>query len=174
MKLSPWLGRTLASTPPAATPSSKPIPSSHDHIIVAGFGRFGNYLARNLTKAGVPYLVLEVNPLRVARAQALDYPVFFGDASRIEVLRSAGAANASMVVFAMDHMESIGQAVVTVRDAFPDLPVYTRAWDIKMAQRLLSLGVTYAIPETIATSLQLTRDVLRASGGLCGGYNATR
>lgn len=108
--------------------------------------------------------MLEVNPLRVARAQALDYPVFFGDASRIEVLRSAGAANASMVVFAMDHMESIGQAVVTVRDAFPDLPVYTRAWDIKMAQRLLSLGVTYAIPETIATSLQLTRDVLRASG----------
>ncbi len=164
VKLSPWLGRALAKTPPAADPPSKPIPVSRDHIIVAGFGRLGNYLARNLAKAGVPYLVLEVNPARVARAQALNYPVFYGDASRIEVLRSAGAANASLVVFAMDHMESIGQAVVTAREAFPDLPVYTRAWDIKMAQRLVSLGVTYAIPETLATGLQLTRDVLRASG----------
>ncbi len=164
VKLSPWLGRAIASKPPAATPTTKPIPASRNHIIIAGFGRFGNYLARNLSRAGVPYLVLEVNPVRVSRAQALDYPVFYGDASRIEVLRSAGAANASMVVFAMDHMESIGQAVVTVREAFPELPVYARAWDVRMAQRLLSLGVTYAIPETMATSLQLARDVLRASG----------
>ena len=164
VKLSPWLGQALASTPPATTHQTKPIPASHNHVIVAGFGRFGNYLARNLAKAGVPYLVLEVNPARVARAHALDYPVFYGDASRIEVLRSAGAANASMVVFAMDHMESIGQAVVMVREAFPDLPVYARAWDLRMAQRLLSLGVTYAIPETMATGLQLSRDVLQASG----------
>ena len=64
----------------------------------------------------------------------------------------------------MDHMESIGQAIVTVREAFPDLPVYARAWDTKMARRLFSLGVTYAIPETVASGLQLTRDVLHASG----------
>jgi len=51
-----------------------------------------------------------------------------------------------------------------MREVFPDLPVYARARDIRMAQRLLSLGVTYAIPETLATSLQLARDVLRASG----------
>jgi monovalent cation:proton antiporter-2 (CPA2) family protein len=164
VKLSPWLGRALASTPPAATPPSKPNPASRDHVIVAGFGRLGSYLTRQLAKAGIPYLVLEVNPARVARARALDYPVFYGDASRIEVLRSAGVANALLVVFAMDHMESIGQAVVTTRDAFPNLPVYARAWDTRMAQRLLSLGVTYAIPETMATGLQLTQDVLHASG----------
>jgi K+:H+ antiporter len=164
VKLSPWLGRAIANNPPADAPPTKSIPTSHNHIIIAGFGRFGSYLARNLAKAGVPYLVLEINPVRVTRAQALDYPVFYGDASRIEVLRSAGADNASMVVFAMDHMERVGQAVVTVREAFPNLPVYARAWDIRMAQRLLSLGVTYAIPETMATSLQLTRDVLHASG----------
>jgi len=164
VKLSPWIGQALASTPPTTTPPSKPIPTSRDHVIIAGFGRLGSYLARQLAKAGIPYLVLEVNPARVARAQALDYPVFYGDASRIEVLRSAGAANASLVVFAMDHMESIGQAVVTTREAFPDLPVYARAWDTRMAQRLLSLGVTYAIPETMATGLQLARDILDASG----------
>ncbi|NNF96342.1 MAG: hypothetical protein HKM94_05390, partial [Halobacteria archaeon] len=164
VKLSPWLGLALKSTPSTAIPTPKPIPAARDHVIVAGFGRIGNFLARNLAKAGVAYLVLEVNPVRVARAQALNYSVFYGDASRIDVLRAAGAANASMVVFAMDHMESIGQAVVKVREAFPGLRVYARAWDNKMAQRLLSLGVTYAFPETMATSRQLTREVLRTSG----------
>lgn len=164
VRLNPWIGRTLASPVPTVTPSSKPIPASRNHVIIAGFGRFGRFLSRNLAKAGVPYLVLEIDPARVARAQALDYPVYFGDGNRIEVLRSAGAANASMVVFAMDHMESIGQAVVTVREALPDLPVYARAWDIRMAQKLSSLGVKYAFPETMETGLQLTREVLRASG----------
>jgi len=164
VKLGPGFGQVLASTPPAVAPESKPIPTSRDHVIVAGFGRFGKYLTRKLEQAGVPYLVLEVNPVRVARAQALDHPVFYGDGSRVEVLRSAGAANASMVVLTMGHTESIGQAVVKAREAFPDLPVYTRAWDLKMAQRLYSLGVSYAIPETMATSQQLTRDVFDALG----------
>jgi len=164
VKLSPWLGLALDSTASDAAPTMKPIPSSRNHVIVAGFGRFGSSLARSLAQAKTPYLVLEVDPVRVARAQELDYPVYFGDASQIEVLRSAGAADALMVVFAMNQMESIGQAVVTVREAFPSLNVYARAWDNKMAQKLLSLGVTYAIPEIMETSQQLTRDVLRAAG----------
>ncbi|MCP3867326.1 MAG: universal stress protein [Gammaproteobacteria bacterium] len=164
VKLSPWLGRALASSPSVAAPPGKLIPVSQNHVIIAGFGRIGAYLARNLAKAGIPHLVLENNPARVARAQASGYPVFFGDASSIEVLRSAGAAKASLVVFAMDHMESIGQAVVAAREAFPDLPVYARAWDTRMAQRLLAAGVTYAIPENVVTGMQLTRDVLQASG----------
>jgi len=162
--LSPWLGRTLVSAPPDVTPPSKSIPVSRNHVIVGGFGRYGSQLTRQLAKAGVPYLVLEVNPARVARAQALNYPVFYGDASSVEVLRSAGAANALLLVFVMDHMESIGQAVVTAREAFPNLPVYTRAWDTRMAQRLVSLGATYASPETVGTGIQFTRDVLVASG----------
>ena len=163
-KLGELLGKTLASTPPTAPPSINPIPASRDHIIVAGFGRIGKHLARNLAKAKLPYLVLEINPERVTRAQALDYPVYFGDASRVEILRSAGAAHASMVVFAMDHMESIGQAVVTVREAFPGLPVYARAWDGRMAKRLTTLGVTFTVPETLASGQQLSQEVLRASG----------
>ena len=164
VKLSPWLGLVLDSSPPDAVPTTKPIPTVRNHVIVAGFGRFGSALAHSLAQARIPYLVLEVDPVRVTRAQALNYPVYFGDASQIEVLRSAGVADALMVVFAMNQMERIGQAVVTVREAFPLLNVYARAWDNKMAQKLLSLGVTYAIPETLETSQQLTRDVLRASG----------
>ena len=164
VKLSPWLGHTLVSTIPTTTGSSKPIPVSRDHVIVGGFGRHGRFLSHVLAKAGVPYLALDVNTARVARAQALGYPVFYGDASKTEVLRSAGGAKASMVVFVMDHMESIGQAVVNTREAFPGLPVYARAWDIRMAQKLFSMGVNNAFPETMATGLHITQQVLQASG----------
>ncbi len=163
-KLSEMLGKTLSGAPPAAPPTIKPIPASRDHVIVAGFGRIGKYLARTLAKAKLPYLVLEINPERVSSAQALGYPVYFGDAGRTEILRSAGAAHASMAVFAMDHMESIGQAVVTVREAFPGLPVYARAWDVRMAKRLAALGVTFTVPETLASGQQLSREILQASG----------
>jgi monovalent cation:proton antiporter-2 (CPA2) family protein len=164
VKLGSRLGRAPASGPPAAAHPSEPIPALRNHAIVAGFGRFGNTLAHILTKANLPYLVLEVDPTRVARAQTLNYPVFYGDASHTEVLRSAGAADASMVVLALDQMESIGKAVVTVREAFPDLAIYARAWDVDAAQRLRAMGVTYAIPETMASGLQLAGDLLRASG----------
>ena len=164
VSLSHRLGRAPAGSPPAAAPSSEPVPALRDHVIVAGFGRFGGSLVPILAKAGVPHLVLEVNPVRVTRARTLGYPVFYGDASRIEVLRSAGAADASLLVLALDHMEDIGKAVVAVRDAFPGLTIYARAWDIEVAQRLRSMGATYAIPETMASGLQLAGDVLRASG----------
>ena len=163
-KLSDMLGTTLSGATPAAASSIKPIPASRDHVIVAGFGRIGKYLARTLAKAKLPYLVLEINPERVSSAQALGYPVYFGDAGRTDVLRSAGAAHASMAVFAMDHMESIGQAVVTVREAFPRLPVYARAWDVRMAKRLVTLGVTFTVPETLASGQQLSREILQAAG----------
>ena len=158
------LERSLATASTPATPAIDPIPTIREHVIVAGFGRIGGQVARSLFKAQVPCLVLDINPERVIRAQALGYPVFFGDASRIEILRSAGAADASMVVFTMDHMESIGRAAVTVREAFPSLPVYARAWDVRMAKRLSSLGVDYTIPETLAAGQQLSQEVLQASG----------
>jgi nucleotide-binding universal stress UspA family protein len=164
VRLGRWLRPAPASAPRAAAPPSEPIPALRDHVIVAGFGRFGNALAHSLNKADVPYLVLEVNPVRIGRARALNYPVFYGDASRTEVLRSAGAADASMVVLTLDQMESIGKAVVTVREAFPNLAIFARAWDIDMAHRLRAMGVTYAIPETFSSELQLAGDVLRASG----------
>ena len=164
VKLSPWIGNAIEQPLPSREKMTRPFPESHNHVIVAGYGRFGKFLARSLAKARVPYLVIEVDPVKVTNAQSLDHPVFFGDASQIEVLRSAGAEHASAVVFAMNQMEHIGQAVVAVRDAFPSLQVYARAWDARMAQKLLSLGACYAIPETLESSQQLTRDVLSASG----------
>jgi CPA2 family monovalent cation:H+ antiporter-2/glutathione-regulated potassium-efflux system protein KefB len=163
-RLGPLLGGTSKTEPPADDHPSKPFPELSDHVIVAGFGRFGNHLARILAKARVNYLALDTNPARVAKAQALGHQVFFGDASRTDVLRAAGAAHASMLVLALDRIESIAHAVSTVREAFPDLPIYARAWDAKVAARLRTMGVNYAIPETMEASLRLAKDVLCDSG----------
>lgn len=168
VRLGHSLGQAPASAPAVASPGvagslGEQIPVLRDHVIVAGFGRFGNTLAQILAKANLPYLVLEVDPARVARARALGYPVFYGDASRAEVLRSAGANDASIVVLALDQMESVAKAVVTLREAFPDLAIYARAWDVNAARRLRAMGVAYAIPETMASGLQLAGDLLRAS-----------
>jgi len=163
VRLGHLLGRAPTRATAVATPTNEPIPVLRDHVIVAGFGRFGNTLVQILAKANLPYLVLEVDPARVSRARALGYSVFYGDASRAEVLRSAGADDASIVVLALDQMESVGKAVVTVREAFPDLTIYARAWDVDAAQRLRARGVAYAIPETLASGLQLAGDLLRAS-----------
>ncbi|MCB1858759.1 MAG: monovalent cation:proton antiporter-2 (CPA2) family protein [Gammaproteobacteria bacterium] len=165
VKLGSWIGQVLEKqAAPSTEQVAKPIPASRNHIIVAGFGRFGKILANSLAKAKVPYLVLDIDPAKVAAAQALNHPVYFGDASQSEVLRAAGAEHSLMVVFAMNQMESIGQAVVTAREAFPSLKVYARAWDSRMAQKLLSLGASYAIPETLESSQQLSWDVLSVAG----------
>lgn len=156
--------RSPAAQPAPEKPEIKPIPAKKGHVIVAGFGRIGGQVTRSLVKAKVPCTVLDNNPERVIRAQAMDYPVYFGDASRIEILRSAGVAGASMAVFTMDHMESIGHAVVSVKESFPRLPVFARAWDERMAKRLNSLGVDYTVPETLAAGQKLSQEVLRASG----------
>jgi monovalent cation:proton antiporter-2 (CPA2) family protein len=164
VRLSPWLSRQSIEKPDQAPADEKRIPKSSNHVIIAGFGRFGRQLANNLKRAKVHYVVLEIDPARVANAQALDYPVYYGDASHVEVLRSAGAEKAALVIFAMDQMERVGQAVVSAHEAFPTLQVYARAWDNRMAQKLLLNGASYAIAETRESCQQLTRDVLQASG----------
>ncbi|MCB1758325.1 MAG: monovalent cation:proton antiporter-2 (CPA2) family protein [Gammaproteobacteria bacterium] len=164
VRLSPWLIKPSITKPARRIPDEKRIPQSSNHVIIAGFGRFGRQLANNLKRARVHYLAIEIDPTKVASAQTLDYPVYFGDASQIEVLRSAGADRASLVVFAMDQMEPVGQAVVTAREAFPELQIYARAWDNRMARKLLLNGATYAIAETRESCQQLTRDVLQATG----------
>ena len=68
------------------------------------------------------------------------------------------------MVFTMDHMENIRRAAVAVREAFPGLRVYARAWDVRMAKRLGTLGVDYTVPETLAAGQQLSQEVLQASG----------
>lgn len=164
VKLSPLLTGTQALQPTGAvTPAPEPVTALRNHIIIAGYGRFGQYLGRVLGKVGIAYQALEIKPERVARGRALGYPVFYGDATRMQVLRSAGAANAAMLVYTLGQGETAARAVAATHETFPNLPVYARAWDVDDALALRAMGADYVIPEVMAASLQLARDVLEAS-----------
>ncbi len=164
VKLPLRLGTLSADAQSAHETAVEQVPESRNHVIIAGFGQIGQRVAVVLAKEGVPYLALDIDPKRVAESRFRGYSVFYGDASDIGVLRAAGVANAALVVFTLDRMKAIEQGVALVREAHPDMPIYARAWDLKSGRRLRSIGVTYALPETLEAGLQLGVAVLRVMG----------
>lgn len=134
------------------------------HIILAGFGRVGQMLARILDREHVTYLALDMDGPAVGDHRGLGKPVFYGDASRIELLKRAGAQTAAAVVVTMDNPDAAERVVSSIRSNYPALPIYARARDRHHARRLLGHGATEVVPETVESSLQLSLRVLRGIG----------
>ena len=140
------------------------VDDSQDHVILAGFGRVGARIGAILTSADVPYIVIEMNQARVKSARAQGFPVFYGDACNVKVLRAAGASHAKMIVVALDKAKNIDQMVQLMRQYFPDLPIHARAKDRQHCADLISLGVTSTVSETLEISLRLTEEILLGIG----------
>lgn len=130
------------------------------HIILAGFGRVGARIAAILNNAGVPYVALDMREERVKAARAQGFPVFFGDASNLKVLQSAGAEEAKMIVVALDNPGQVDRLVASVSQHYPDMPIHTRAKDRKHCADLVKYGATTTVSETLETSLRLSEEVL--------------
>lgn len=135
-----------------------------EHVILAGFGRVGARIGALLGAAGVPYIALDMKQQRVKNARAQGFPVFFGDASKLKVLQSAGADHAKMIVVTLDSPQQIDRLVTQVRQYYPDMPIHTRARDRKHCAELITQGATTTVSETLETSLRLTEEVLLGSG----------
>ncbi|MBF0373377.1 MAG: cation:proton antiporter, partial [Alphaproteobacteria bacterium] len=136
----------------------------HDHIIIAGFGRVGQTVAKMLAAEHVHYLALDMHAERVAEGLSRGLPVYFADASRPEVLRAAGADHARAVVVTLDQPKIAERTVAVLRHAFPHARVYARARDRQHGEILRQAGATMTVPETLEASLQLGATVLRAMG----------
>lgn len=134
------------------------------HVVIAGFGRVGQTVARMLAREGVPYVALDMDASRVTRCRKGDLPVFFGDASRMEVLEAAGCERASAAVITLDRPQRATHTVQELRREFPNLPSYVRARDLQHSRTLETQGATAVVPETIEASLQLGSVVLGAVG----------
>ncbi len=134
------------------------------HVLVSGFGRVGCLIARILDADGIPFVALDNSAFNVAEARQMGLPVYFGDASRIELLRRAHAGNASMLVLTMDDPKAIEQVVQMVRAEWPGLRIIARARDARHAAHLLDLGATEVIQETLEAGLQLAGRVLQLAG----------
>lgn len=127
----------------------------HDHVLIAGFGRVGQTVAKVLSAGGISYVALDMDSTRIAACRAKGMPVFFGDASQIEILNSTGASRARGAVVTIDQPATADRIVAALHEFFPDLPVFVRARDLLHGRRLEAEGATQAVPETLEASLQL-------------------
>ena len=143
-----------------------------DHVIVAGFGRVGRLLADVFQRRGVSFVALEADPVLVAGAHAQGLPVYFGDASRADLLRRLRAGDAAAVVLTMDDAASALHAVAAIRADYPQVPVFARARDEQHAALLADAGATLVTPETLEAGLQLATFTLQALGDSESAANA--
>jgi CPA2 family monovalent cation:H+ antiporter-2 len=133
-------------------------------IIIAGFGRVGQMLGKLLAEQQIPYVAFENDARLASELHQKGLPVYFGNASRAELLRRVHAGEAPAIVLTMDHPASALQAVRGIRQEFPDVPLFARARDEKQARLLKRAGATMAVPETLEASLQLSAFVLESLG----------
>lgn len=185
MKLSAndWLLQSVALTSIA-----KKSIKAEAHVIICGYGRSGQNLARLLEAEQIPYMALDLDPDRVRQAAAAGQSVVFGDAARLQSLMAAGLARASAVVVTYHDTPSALKILQLVRSHAAQVPVLVRTIDDSDLERLRAAGATEVVPEAIEGSLmlashalvlvgvpmrrviRLTRDARDARYGLLRGY----
>jgi monovalent cation:proton antiporter-2 (CPA2) family protein len=148
-----------AEAPPFEAP-----PGSERHVIIAGFGRFGQIVARILRARRIPFTALDTVFERVDFLKAFGSKIYYGDAGRLDILRAAQADRALAFVLALDDMNESLRVAETVRRNYPNLPIYARARDRTHVHKLMDLGVEIIERETFLSALELTRGLLRGLG----------
>jgi CPA2 family monovalent cation:H+ antiporter-2 len=141
-------------------------------VIIAGYGRVGTIIGRLLRVSGIGATVLEVDSDQVELLRKLGHKVFYGDASRLDLLRAAGADSARVLVIALDDPDRILGLVQTAQKHFPHLKVLSRAIGRTHAYELLEAGLDSVYRETLDSSLRIGFDVLRELG--MPGFEALR
>ena len=129
-------------------------------VLIAGFGGFGSTVGRLLKAKGIGTTVLDVDPERVELLRRLGLKVYYGDASRHDLLETAGAARARLIVLALDSPEHTLELVHTARKHFPNLTIMARAFDWQDAHDLQEAGVQYVYRHSLDTSLRMGADAL--------------
>ncbi len=141
-----------------------PLEGLSNHIVIAGFGRVGQRVARILERAKIPYVAIDMDSDRVNAARTKGHAVFYGDASRKDVLEAAGAEAAQLLLVSLDNPNSAERCVQGMHHHYPELPIHARARDREQAIKLRELGATLAVSETLEASLQLGGGVLQSAG----------
>ena len=133
-------------------------------IVIAGFGRYGQIVARLMLAEGIACTVLDHDAEMIEAARNLGYRVFYGDAARLDLLRIAGAGNAKVLVLAVDDVEQSLEIVDLVHAHFPQLQIVARARDVTHWNRLRDRGVIRVERELFESSLRSGRSVLELLG----------
>jgi glutathione-regulated potassium-efflux system protein KefB len=141
------------------------LPEEENPVIIAGFGRVGQVVGRVLRAKRIGFTALD------ASSEHIDFlknfgntKIYYGDASRLDLLRAARAEHAKVFVLAIDDVEASMRTAETVRQHFPHLTIFARARNRQHAYRLLNLGITHVMRETYAGSIEMTGEVLQELG----------
>lgn len=156
-----WVNRRLA----VGSVGEFDVPSEPEHpVIIAGFGRFGQIVARMLRAKKIGFTALEINPEQVNFARKFGNKVYYGDPSRLDLLRAAGAEDAKIFVLAIDDVDASLRIARTLVQHFPKIKIYARARNRQHAYQLMDLGITNLQRETFLDSLAMAGDVFRGLG----------
>ncbi|CAN7634756.1 monovalent cation:proton antiporter-2 (CPA2) family protein [Acidovorax sp. LjRoot129] len=161
MKLvaSDWLQQSLQMT----TIARKSI-NTNKHVIICGYGRCGQNLARMLEQEGIPYMALDLDPDRVRQAAAAGDSVVYGDATRLQALMAAGLVRASAVAVTYIDVPAALKVLANTRSHAPQVPVVVRTQDDANLDKLQAAGATEVVPEAIEGSLMLASHALALVG----------
>jgi monovalent cation:proton antiporter-2 (CPA2) family protein len=133
-------------------------------VLIAGFGSFGSTVGRLLKANGIATTVLDIDSDRVDVLRRMGLKVFYGDACRHDLLQTAGAERARLLVLALDSPEKTMQLVHTAKKHFPNLKILARAFDWDDAHDLVQAGIEHVYREGLDTSLRMGTDALRLLG----------
>jgi monovalent cation:proton antiporter-2 (CPA2) family protein len=138
------------------------IDAPETEVIIAGFGRFAQIIGRILRAKRIRFTALEASPAHIDFMRRFGTEIYYGDASRVDLLRAAKADKAKVFVLAIDDMEASIRTAETVKHHFPHLKIIARARNREHANALMNLGVEHVIRELFHSSLVAAREVLEA------------
>jgi len=156
-----WLPRLAVKARPTLAEIEQ---QQHAPVIIAGFGRYGQIVGRLLYANGLTSTVLDHDAEQVEGVRRFGFPVFYGDATRLDLLRTAGAAKARVLVLAIDDIEQSVKVAKLVREHFPHMAIVARARNVTHYYELRKLGVELIERETLDSALMSGRGVLELLG----------
>jgi len=175
-------GITMVATPPVAhvarrigqaletretrsgQTTSDPAEGFSSHVVIVGYGRVGHLLGTFLDQQELPYIALDIDLNLVKQFHSTGASVYYGDATRPDMLQKCGVERALALVVTMDNPAATERVVVAARQHWPDIPIYARARDVDDATHLIVQGASHAVPETTEASLRLSEMVLEGAG----------
>ena len=169
-----WLAERSPKEAESAESRDFDVPDEGDHdVIIAGNGRVGQIVARVLAAAGKPFTALELDTRQVDLLRRYGATVYYGDASRLDLLRAAGADKAKIFVLAISDLEQSVHVAEVVAKNFPHLTIVARARNRRHAHVLMDVGVKYIIRETLHSSLAMSETVLTQLGASAESASST-
>jgi glutathione-regulated potassium-efflux system protein KefC len=140
------------------------IESNQNHVIVAGYGRFGQIIGRLMMSLKIPVTVVDHDPNQIEMLRRFDYKVYYGDASRLDLLEAAGIDKARLLVLAIDDADTLLETTRMVSEHYPHVPILARAKNRGDVARLKEAGAKDVRRELFSSSLELGELALKELG----------